>query len=287
MSLLFNLLSMIFISLLHGASGVDTDEVSVMVGDSVTLYTGVQTNQQDDIIWYYKDIRIAQINRDLSKICTDVQCNEGTERFRDRLKLDHQTGSLTIMNTTNTHSGEYTLKIFSIRVGEKIFNVSVHGVSAAEIDEMKRNEGESVTFDPPLARKPNDVMMWYFNDTLIAEINGNLSDICTDVQCNKDTERFRDRLKLDNQTGSLIIINIKITDSGVYKLQMIFNNSSFNISRVKRFNLTVSVVPGSGLSSGAVAGIVVLLLVSAVVGAAGVFYYRRRKSHTAVPQNPA
>ncbi|KAG1946367.1 V-set and immunoglobulin domain-containing protein 1-like [Pimephales promelas] len=285
MSLLFNLLSMIFISLLHGASGVDTDEVSVMVGDSVTLYTGVQTNQQDDIIWYYKDIRIAQINRDLSKICTDVQCNEGTERFRDRLKLDHQTGSLTIMNTTNTHSGEYTLKIFSIRVGEKIFNVSVHGVSAAEIDEMKRNEGESVTFDPPLARKPNDVMMWYFNDTLIAEINGNLSDICTDVQCNKDTERFRDRLKLDNQTGSLIIINIKITDSGVYKLQMIFNNSSFNISRVKRFNLTVSVVPGSGLSSGAVAGIVVLLLVSAVVGAAGVFYYRRRKSHTAVPQN--
>ncbi|XP_039538628.1 uncharacterized protein LOC120486582 isoform X2 [Pimephales promelas] len=289
MNLLFYSLSVVFILLDNGVSGVGSDavSVSVMVGDSVTLYTGVQTNQQDDIIWYYKDIRIAQINRDLSKICTDVQCNEGTERFRDRLKLDHQTGSLTIMNTTNTHSGEYTLKIFSIRVGEKIFNVSVHGVSAAEIDEMKRNEGESVTFDPPLARKPNDVMMWYFNDTLIAEINGNLSDICTDVQCNKDTERFRDRLKLDNQTGSLIIINIKITDSGVYKLQMIFNNSSFNISRVKRFNLTVSVVPGSGLSSGAVAGIVVLLLVSAVVGAAGVFYYRRRKSHTAVPQNPA
>jgi len=83
-------------------------------------------------------------------------------------------------------------------------------------------------------------MMWYFNDTLIAEINGNLSDICTNVQCNKDNERFIDRLKLDNQTGSLIIINIKITDSGVYKLQMIINNSSFNISRVKRFNLTVS-----------------------------------------------
>jgi len=52
------------------------------------------------------------------------------------------------------------------------------------------------------------------------------------------------------------------------------------------YNVCFSVVvPGSGLSSGAVAGIVVLLLVSAVVGAAGVFYYCCRKSHTAVPQN--
>jgi len=118
--------------------------------------------------------------------------------------------------------------------------VCVSGVSAAEIDEMKRNEGESVTFDPPLARKPNDVIMWYFNDTLIAEITGDQSQICTDVQCNKDNERFRDRLKLDHQTGSLNITHTTNTHSGVYKLQMIFNNSSFSISRVKRFNLTVS-----------------------------------------------
>ncbi|KAL0149457.1 hypothetical protein M9458_055245, partial [Cirrhinus mrigala] len=84
-----------------------------MEGDSVTLHTGVKTNQQDRIRWYFNDTRIAQITGDLSKICTDVQCNEGTERFSRRLKLDHQTGSLTIMNITNKHSGVYKLLISS------------------------------------------------------------------------------------------------------------------------------------------------------------------------------
>ncbi|XDV23837.1 hypothetical protein PO909_028224, partial [Leuciscus waleckii] len=113
----------------QGSSGVNTDEVSVSVmeGDSVTLNTGVQTNQ-DDIRWYYNDICIAQINRDLSDICTDVQCNNDTERFRDRLKLDHQTGSLTIRNIRNTDTGVYKLKIFSSSDNEKIFSVNVQAV---------------------------------------------------------------------------------------------------------------------------------------------------------------
>jgi len=111
-----------------GVSGVGSDEVPVMEGDSVTLNTGVQTNQQEYIKWYFNNIRIAQITGDLSKACTDVQCNEGTERFRDRLKLDHQTGSLTITNITNTHSGEYTLMIISSSSNsKKIFSVSVTG----------------------------------------------------------------------------------------------------------------------------------------------------------------
>jgi len=113
-----------------GVFGVDTDAVSVKEGDSVTLYTGVQTNQQEKIKWYFNGTRIAQITVDQSKICTDVQCNEGTERFRDRLKLDHQTGSLTITNITNTHSGLYQLQIIgSNTVSGKIFSVTVHGES--------------------------------------------------------------------------------------------------------------------------------------------------------------
>ncbi|XP_039538627.1 uncharacterized protein LOC120486582 isoform X1 [Pimephales promelas] len=285
MNLLFYSLSVVFILLDNGVSGVGSDAVSVMEGDSVTLYTGVQTIKQYDIKWYFNDTRIAQINGDLSKFCTDVQCNEGTERFRDRLKLDHQTGSLTIMNTRNTHSGLYEVKIISSRISGNIFNVSVHDVPAAERDEVKRKsvkEGESVTLHPGVIRKPSDVMMWYFNDTLIAEITGDQSQICTDDQCK---ERFRDRLKLDHQTGSLTIMTTRNTHSGEYKLQININNSSFSITRVKRFSVSVI---GSGLSSGAVAGIVVsvLLLVSAVVGAAvALIYYHHHGTHAAVPQD--
>ncbi len=113
-------------------SGVDTDgaSVSVMGGDSVTLHTDVKTNQQEKIKWFFSDTRIAQISGDLSKICTDVQCNEGTERFRDRLKLDHQTGSLTIMNIRTTDSGDYKLQIISSSsISQTLFRITVHGES--------------------------------------------------------------------------------------------------------------------------------------------------------------
>uniref|UniRef100_A0A8C2IIR6 Immunoglobulin domain-containing protein n=1 Tax=Cyprinus carpio TaxID=7962 RepID=A0A8C2IIR6_CYPCA len=205
--------------------------------DSVTLHSNVETKQQEDIKWYFDDTRIAQITGDLRFICTDVQCTEGTERFRDRLKLDHQTGSLTIMNTREPDSGDYELKIISIRKSsEKTFSVTVYGesrdcfmvwhtdlsvswfvsdVPAAERDEMKRKsvkERESVTLDP----EPRM--------------------ICTDVQFNNGTERFRDRLNLDHQTGSLTITNTRATDSGLYKLQI--SSNRFTIKR--SFSVTVS-----------------------------------------------
>uniref|UniRef100_A0A8C1TDX8 Immunoglobulin domain-containing protein n=1 Tax=Cyprinus carpio TaxID=7962 RepID=A0A8C1TDX8_CYPCA len=216
-----------------------------MEGDSVTLYTDVKTNQHEKIKWFFNDTRIAQITGDLSKICTDVQCNEGTERFRDRLKLDHQTGSLTIMNITNTDSGLYKLQIISSSsISEKIFSVAVHDVPAAERDEMQRKtlkEGESFTFDPGDIKNTDDVMVWYFNDSVITEITGDQSKICSDDECK---ERFRDRLKLDHQTGSLTITNTRTTDSGEYKLQIssrrfiIHRHHSISIISEKNFSVT-------------------------------------------------
>uniref|UniRef100_A0A8C1QKB6 Immunoglobulin domain-containing protein n=1 Tax=Cyprinus carpio TaxID=7962 RepID=A0A8C1QKB6_CYPCA len=268
----------------HGVSGVDADveSVFVMEGDSVTLHTDVKTNQQEYVKWYFNNTRIAKITGDLSFICTDVQCNEGTERFRDRLKLDHQTGSLTIMNTTNTDSGEYELLIISNNSSEKIFSVTVHGVPAAERDEMQRKtlkEGESFTFDPGDIKNTDDVMMWYFNDSLIAEITGDQSKICTDDECK---ERFRDRLKLDHQTGSLTIMNIRTTDSGLYKLKIssrsfiIHRHRSISIISEKNFSVTdrsVLLFVTTGIC------VAVLLVLAGLIGKR----CRRRKS--GIPKN--
>ncbi len=116
----------------------------------------------------------------------------------------------------------------------------VSGVSADERNQMKRKlvkEGESVSLESDETKNPNDEMTWYFNETRIAEITGDQSKICTDDQCK---ERFRDRLKLDHQTGSLNITNTRTTDSGLYTLQIIISDSRFSISREKRFSVTVT-----------------------------------------------
>ncbi|XP_073700508.1 uncharacterized protein [Garra rufa] len=209
--------------------GVFDESLSVMEGDSATLHTGFETNQQETIRWYFNGVRIAQITGDLRFICTDVQCAEADERFRDRLKLDHQTGSLTIMNTRTTDSGLYVLKIISSNgLSEKIFNVTIHGFFGVGEDGVLVfvMEGDSVTFQTRVETNQQGRIRWYFNVTRIAEINGDLSKICTDVQCENSDKRFKDRLKLDHQTGSLTITNTTNTDVGLYKLKISSRNNN-------------------------------------------------------------
>uniref|UniRef100_A0A672L2R5 Immunoglobulin domain-containing protein n=1 Tax=Sinocyclocheilus grahami TaxID=75366 RepID=A0A672L2R5_SINGR len=173
----------------------DGGSMSVMEGDSVTLQTGIKTNQPERIKWY----------------------------FNDRLKLDHQTGSLTIMNIRTTDSGLYKLEINSRR---------------GTINEIKRKlvkEGESVTLYTGEIKNPNYLMTWCFNDTRIAEITGNQSKICTVVQCEDGDERFRDRLKVNHSSGSLTIMNTRITDSGDYQL----NITSSRITIIRNFSVSV------------------------------------------------
>ncbi|XP_067254932.1 junctional adhesion molecule C-like [Chanodichthys erythropterus] len=270
-----------------GVSGVDTERVSVMEGDSVTLNTNVKTNQQEKIKWYFNNIRIAKINGDLSKICTDVQCNEDTERFRDRLKLDHQTGSLTIMNITDTDSGLYKLQIISSNsISEKIFIITVHDVPGAEMNRTKTKsvkEGESLTLDPGVMKTPKDSMTWYFNDTRVAEITGNQSKSCTYVHTE---ERFRDRLKLDQQTGSLTIMNTRNTDSGLYELKIITNSSSIcrqhSISIIsEKSSETVNNWIVYLLAIGGVA-VCILLVVAGVTGE-----WRRKRTYENIILHPS
>ncbi|XDV22852.1 hypothetical protein PO909_027645, partial [Leuciscus waleckii] len=66
---------------------------------------------------------IAHINKK-DKIFSTSDVPDG--RFRDRLKLDHQTGSLTITNTRTEHAGRYQLTIKGRRKITYRFSVTVY-----------------------------------------------------------------------------------------------------------------------------------------------------------------
>ncbi|XP_077081445.1 SLAM family member 9-like [Siphateles boraxobius] len=96
--------------------------VSVMEGDSVLLHTDVtEIHEDDDIEWKFRD-KNSLITKNQIFPTSDVP--DG--RFRDRLKLDDQTGSLTITNTTTEHTGVYQLEITGVKLTSKTFNVSVY-----------------------------------------------------------------------------------------------------------------------------------------------------------------
>uniref|UniRef100_A0AAR2JQ73 Ig-like domain-containing protein n=1 Tax=Pygocentrus nattereri TaxID=42514 RepID=A0AAR2JQ73_PYGNA len=99
-----------------------------------------------------------------------------------------------------------------------------------EVETVEVTEGTTVTLRTHLTGiKSDDMIRWTFGttDTRIAQLvnSGTLTDY---------EERFGDRLQLDTQTGSLTISNIRSTDSGVYKVQIISKEISS-----KHFSVTV------------------------------------------------
>uniref|UniRef100_A0A8C2JKE6 Immunoglobulin domain-containing protein n=1 Tax=Cyprinus carpio TaxID=7962 RepID=A0A8C2JKE6_CYPCA len=236
---------------------ITLQSVSVLEGDSVTLKTGLTDIQRDAVIqWRFEHQKspVAEINR-TAGIFNTYDGADG--RFRDRLQLDHQTGSLIIMNMRNTHSGLYEADIIrtsSKHTIHKTFNVTVSDSGLTQVDvagfvflcvivlmvvvfyiyihrkisELKRQrdtvksvsvkEGDSVTLQINVTEiQTDDEIEWKFGTdrNLIAKINGKTIKIFDGPD-----GIFRDRLKLDNQTGSLIITDTRTTDSGLYEVDI-------------------------------------------------------------------
>ncbi|XP_077081553.1 uncharacterized protein LOC143735299 [Siphateles boraxobius] len=207
------------------AIGVYTDKpetvsVSVILGESDTLYTGVtEVRRKDEIEWRLNVNRIARISNGSIR-------TEGASR--DRLKLNNQTGDLKITNIKTTDSGKYKLEITnSTGTTVKIFSVSVVSVSVSVL------EGDSVTLHTGVPEPQRyDVIQWRFEhqNSPIAEINRKTRQSFTS---NTDG-RFRGRLQLDYWTVSLTIRNIRNKHSGEYEF------STTNHTIHKSFNVTVS-----------------------------------------------
>ncbi|KAK7169590.1 hypothetical protein R3I93_005540 [Phoxinus phoxinus] len=191
--------------------------VSVKEGDSLSLNSDLTEIKDDDVIqWKYEETLIAEINKRADRIAVYDDVLDG--RFRNRLKLDTQTGSLTITKMRTEQIGYYYLQINGVR--EKKFSVGIYG----SVTSVSVKEGESLSLNSDLTEiKDDDVIQWRFGDeyTLIAEINKRADRIA--VYDDVLDGRFRDRLKLDNQTGSLTIINITSEHAGYFELQLKFS----------------------------------------------------------------
>ncbi|KAG1928787.1 hypothetical protein F2P79_023443 [Pimephales promelas] len=126
----------------------------------------------------------------------------------------------------------------------------VFGVDA--VKSVSVTEGESVTLNTDTEKQKDELIMWrtVHNDSLIAKIKGN--NFKTDV-----LERFRDRLTLDEKTGSLTITNTRTTDSGLYKVTI-----DKSVTPLNTFNLTVYVLIESDATLSWYKGVSVLSSIS-------------------------
>ncbi|XP_073700276.1 uncharacterized protein [Garra rufa] len=175
-----------------------------MVGDSVTLRTDVSEILMDTrIIWKFGNEIIAKMNKaDGGNAFT----YDGPGAiFKDRLKLDKQTGSLTITDIRTEHIGHYSVDIKSTDAKLKTFQVTVRD----DVVSLSVMEEDSVTLHTDINIQSDDQILWKFEDQVIpiAPLN------------NPDDAKWRN-IRLNDKNRDLIISNIRSDQSGLYKVEI-------------------------------------------------------------------
>ncbi|XP_059424839.1 SLAM family member 9-like [Carassius carassius] len=156
-------------------TGVFGESVSVTEGDSVTLNTDLtEIHEGDDIVWKYGagKSKIATMTKNKQNNSSDFP----DERFRDRLKLDDQTGSLTITNITTQHAGLYTLDISGAKAILKTFNVSVYArlpvpVISSNSSQCSSSSQQNCSLLCSVVNVGHVTLSWYKGNSLLSSIS--------------------------------------------------------------------------------------------------------------------
>ncbi|KAF4097480.1 hypothetical protein G5714_021488 [Onychostoma macrolepis] len=254
--------------ILDGVSGVYTDEtyemISVMEGDSVTLNTDVTEIQRDDLLlWMFKlqnsETRIAEIYKQTISI---YDYKENNERFRGRLQIDNQTGSLTITNINKLHSGLYKLQIINGGVKHKSFNLAVYGLLTVPVisdspqspSVSESSLGQNCSLLCSVLNVSHVTLSWFKGNSLLSSIS--VSDLSISLSLPLEIEC------LDDSYSCVVAYS--------------FNNQTkhLNITDLCQPCSDGSHVPGKGI----IAAVFLLLLLLVISGLA-VWIFRRRRSH--------
>ncbi|XP_067271571.1 SLAM family member 5-like [Pseudorasbora parva] len=140
-----------------------------MEGDSVTLNSDLtKIRVDDDILWKYgaEKSRIAKISLE-NRISSTSDVPDG--RFRDRLKLDNQTGSLTITNISTEHAGDYQLDINGAKLTTKTFRVSVY--APLPTPNITRDGSSSCSLVCSVLNVSHVTLSWFKGNSLLSSIS--------------------------------------------------------------------------------------------------------------------
>ncbi|XP_067271569.1 CD48 antigen-like [Pseudorasbora parva] len=154
--------------------GVFGESVSVTEGDSVTLNTDYTEIQEDEyILWRFgaEKSLIAKMKKE-KQIFSSSDVPDG--RFRDRLKLDDQTGSLTITNISTEHAGDYQLEITGEKLTSKAFRVSV--IARLPVPVISSNSSQSASncslvCSSSVLNVSHVTLSWFKGNSLLSSIS--------------------------------------------------------------------------------------------------------------------
>ncbi|XP_067252788.1 SLAM family member 5-like isoform X5 [Chanodichthys erythropterus] len=246
--------------LVDGVFGVTggVKSVSVMEGESVTLYCDVTEIQKADLIlWTFgpDSTRIAQINRSANKVSLYNDVLDG--RFRDRLHLD-KTGSLTITNTRTEHSGVYELQTFGgNEAPPKKFSIIVSAplpvpdiIRDCSLSEKSPKQNCSLLCSA--VNVGHVTLSWYKGNSLLSSIS--VSDLSISLS---------------------LPLEVEYQDKNTYSC--VLNNPISNQTQHLDITHLCHTCAAPGLSAGEIALVCVCALIVAAV-LCGFYYYHQRKT---------
>nr|XP_055073046.1 SLAM family member 9-like [Misgurnus anguillicaudatus] len=200
------------------AGGVFGSEfVSVTEGDPVTLSVSLtETQREDRISWKFtsqeikaSEIIIAELEDKGNNVRYYKDRAEG--RFRDRLKLNKHTGSLTITNTNITHTGLYKVNIRRTSTHHKTINLTVYARLPVPVitSIFPQNSSSSSSSNCSLLCSVLNVrdvsLSWYKGNSLlsiisVSDLNNNIS---LHLKCLDDSYSCVLNNPISNQTQHL------------------------------------------------------------------------------------